>query len=110
MVIDCDKHIGADASGDIFHECVHHSLLLFCLHPVKMAEPVQRSLSSGVSVVRFASWPVQGSQPWGIARTRTILLSRSGLRITFCHRRPLWIEFPHACCQYSEADVSCHTI
>jgi hypothetical protein len=60
MVIDCVKHTGADASGDIFHEWVHHSLLLFCLHPVKMAEPVQRSLSSGVSVVRFASWPVTG--------------------------------------------------
>jgi hypothetical protein len=77
------EQTGADASGDIFHESVHHSLLLFCLHPVKMAEPVQRSLSPGVSVVRFASWPVQGSQPWGIARTRTLLLSRSGLRMTF---------------------------
>jgi hypothetical protein len=83
MGIDCGEQIGADASSDIFHEWVHHSLLLFCLHPVKMAEPVQRSLSSGVSVVRFASWPVQGSQPWGIARTRAVLLSRSSLRITF---------------------------
>jgi hypothetical protein len=41
------EQTGADASGDIFHESVHHSLLLFCPHPVKMAEPVQRSLSPG---------------------------------------------------------------
>jgi hypothetical protein len=108
MVMDCGQHTVADASGDIFDEWVHHSLLLFCLHPVKMAEPVQRSLSPGVSVVRFASWPVQGSQPWGIARTRAVLLSRSGLRITFCHRRPLSIEFRQACSEYSEAYVSCH--
>jgi hypothetical protein len=39
--MDCGLHTGEDVSGDTYHQRVvvvhvHDSLLLFCLHPVKM--------------------------------------------------------------------------